>query len=80
MQMPMIGVHRASYVVLRGARMIFPKTGEGGGGGNASTILLFATKATEPTFLLGFATSSAVIKTEKIESFQTVFVAQLRVA
>ena len=79
MQMPMIGVHRASYVVLRGARMIFPITG-GGGGGNASTILLFATKATEPTFLLGFATSSAVIKTEKIESFQTVFVAQLRVA
>ena len=77
MQMPMIGVHRASYVVLRGARMIFPITG---GGGNASTILLFATKATEPTFLLGFATSSAVIKTEKIESFQTVFVAQLRVA
>ena len=76
--MPMIGVYRASYVVLRGARMIFPITG--GGGGNASTILLFATKATEPTFLLGFATSSAVIKTEKIESFKTVFVAQLRVA
>lgn len=29
-QMPMIGVHRASYVVLRGARIIFPITGDGG--------------------------------------------------
>ena len=30
MQMPMIGVHRARYVVLRGARIIFPITEEGG--------------------------------------------------